>query len=61
MPKTLKINVVKVEQFLGKNKFKVKIKETNVNLATLNHNGRNFKVLNNLGRGRYIMAEIKEE
>ena len=60
MPKTLKINVVKVEQFPGKNKFKVKIKETNVNLATLNHGGRNFRVLNNLGRGRYIMAEIKE-
>ena len=42
-------------EVLGKNKIKVKIKETNVNLTTMTHAGIDHTVLKNLGRGRYIM------
>lgn len=40
---------------MGNGKFKVKIKQNNVNLIDMHHQGKEYAVIKNLGRGRYIM------
>ena len=51
------ITLQKIEG-IGKGKFRVKIKETSANILDMRHNGKDFIVLHNLGRGRYIMREV---
>ena len=55
----VKIDVQKVE-LLKNGNYKVKIRETNVNLTTMNHQGKVYKTLRALGRGRFIMKIIGE-
>jgi hypothetical protein len=40
---------------MGNGKYRVKIKQNNANLIDLHHQGREYTVIRNLGRGRYIM------
>lgn len=40
---------------MGNGKYKVKIKQNQANLIDLHHQGREYTVIRNLGRGRYIM------
>ena len=42
---------------LGNGRYKVKVQQTQANLIDMQHEKRNYKVLRNLGRGRYIMKE----
>lgn len=54
----IKINVVRLEQ-MGRGRVKVKIDDTKSNIIDMNHNGKDYVVMRNLGRGRYIMREIE--
>lgn len=53
----VQINVQKVE-LLKNGNYKVKISETNVNLLDMTHQGKVYKTLRALGRGRFIMKII---
>lgn len=50
----VQVHVQRVET-LSRERIKVKIAETGVGLNTMIHNGKNYEVTKNLGRGRYIM------
>jgi hypothetical protein len=56
MNKQVKVSVKRIEP-MGNGKFKVKIIQNDVNLLDMNHEGKKYKVVRNLGRGRYIMRE----
>lgn len=51
------IHVIRMES-VGKGKFKVKLAETHANLIDMHHNGRDYIVVRNLGRGRYVMKPV---
>lgn len=55
--KRVTVSVQKVE-VLPRGRIKVKIKETEANLIDLKHKGKDYVVLRNLGRGRYVMREV---
>jgi hypothetical protein len=40
---------------LPRGRYKVKIEQTKVGLDTMRHQGKDYVVLKDLGRGRYIM------
>jgi hypothetical protein len=46
---------------LSHGRFKVKIKETNLGLIDMVHEGRNFITVKDHGRGRYVMREIEND
>jgi len=50
----ISINVLHME-LMGNGKVKVRIKENQANLINMHHQGRDYIVIRNLGRGRYIM------
>jgi hypothetical protein len=52
----MKVTVMRVEP-IGRQRFKIKIAETGVNLAAIEHKGRLLEVSSKLGRGRYIMRD----
>ena len=52
----MKVTVARFES-IGRQRFKVKIAETGVSLASIEHNGRLLEVSSKLGRGRYIMRD----
>jgi hypothetical protein len=56
MNKQVKVNVLTIHP-MKKGKVRVKIAQNNVNLLDMNHEGKKYKVVRNLGRGRYIMRE----
>jgi hypothetical protein len=39
---------------LGNGKFKIKLAETQINITDFRHEGVEYTILKNLGRGRYI-------
>lgn len=54
----IKVDVVRMEP-MGKGKIKIKIRDTKSNIIDLQHGGKGYAVIRNLGRGRYIMREIE--
>jgi hypothetical protein len=48
------LDVIRIEP-VGNGKVKVKVKQTQANLIDMCHQGKNYTVVKNLGRGRYIM------
>jgi len=52
----MKVTVTRFES-IGRQRFKVKIAETGVSLASIEHKGRLLEVSSKLGRGRYIMRD----
>ena len=56
--KRISINIKKIEKIGTSNRYKVKILETQANLLDMNHQGENYIVIRNLGRGRYIMRNV---
>ena len=48
------LDVIRIDP-MGNGKVKVKIKQTQANLIDMCHQGKNYTVVKNLGRGRYIM------
>ena len=52
----MKITVTRFES-IGRQRFKVKIAEPGVSLASIEHKGRLLEVSSKLGRGRYIMRD----
>jgi hypothetical protein len=55
--KRFNIDVIRMEP-VGKGKVKVKIAQTQVNLSTMHHEGKDYTVISNIGRGRYIMRPM---
>ena len=53
----IKVDVMRIDP-IGHGRLKVKVKGS-VDILDLNHNGRAYEVIRNLGRGRYIMREIE--
>jgi hypothetical protein len=53
-PKRIDITVEDMEP-LPRGRYKVKIEQTKVGLDTMRHQGKDYVVLKDLGRGRYIM------
>lgn len=43
---------------IGRNRWKIKLKENIPHLLTLSHQGREFHIIREYGRGRYLMEEI---
>jgi hypothetical protein len=58
MSHQINVNVQRIVP-LQNGKIKVKIFQTNANLLDMNHEGKKYRVLRNLGRGRYIMRADK--
>ena len=52
----MKVTVTRFES-IGRQRFKVKIAEAGVSLASIEHKGRLLEVSSKLGRGRYIMRD----
>ena len=52
----MKVTVTRLES-IGRQRCKVKIAETGVSLASIEHKGRLLEVSSKLGRGRYIMRD----
>ena len=50
------INVQRMEP-LGNGRFKVKVAESNLNLSSIRHGGRDYVVVKHLRRGRYVVKE----
>jgi len=55
--KRFPITVMKIE-CLGGDRYKVKIKETDVNLGTMRHENEEYVTLHRYRRGRYIMRKV---
>ena len=54
--KSEKVDItIQKAEVINKNRIRVKIAETHVNLMDMDHMGMHYKVVKNLGRGRYIM------
>lgn len=53
------INVESMEPLSG-NRWKIKIKETHINLIDLDHEGRKFVTVKNYGRGRFVMKMVED-
>jgi hypothetical protein len=56
-PERILLNVLRME-FLSLGRYKVKVAENEVSLKIMNHNGKYYIVVKNLGRGRYIMRKV---
>ena len=54
------LDVIRIDP-MGNGKVKVKIKQTQANLIDMRHQGRDYIVIRNLGRGRYIMRLLNTE
>jgi hypothetical protein len=55
-----KVNVTVQKMESMGTRVKVKIKEHHLNLTDMKHNDKNYVVTKNLGRGRYIMKELRD-
>lgn len=51
------ITVERTEPLSG-NRWKIKVKETQINLIDLDYEGKRFVVVKNYGRGRYVMKLV---
>lgn len=51
---------VKEAQPLSRRRLWVKIKENDIKLSGITHQGKDYVVSNSLGRGRYIMKEVEK-
>ena len=58
-PNRIPITVMAIEPMTRK-RYKVKIKEVNANINNMNHQGEDYEVISNRGRGRYIMRKVGE-
>lgn len=55
----VKIHVTSFEP-IGKGRFQVKIVENNMNITTMERDGKKYKTIKKLGRGRYIVRQDGE-
>lgn len=53
------ITVEHMEPLSG-GRWKIKVKETHIDLIDLSHEGREFVVVKNYGRGRYVMRLVRD-
>ena len=53
------VTVERMEQLTG-GRWKIKVKETNLNLIDLDHEGRKFVTVKDYGRGRYVMKMVED-